>query len=334
MASYVVQPGDRLWDIAQRYLGDGNRWREIAPPGLTDPTKLQPGTRLTLPDGGTPQPAQPFETTTYTVRSGDTLGALARRYNTTAAELARLNGIANPDLIRPGQQLRLPQQRAQAPATAPMPRPRPEPTAQPSSPAPATASAPPFVPPGQPAQPAAQPRDFAAMSVPELLDLVRNGDLSPEDLRTVSQIAEAKRQQAEAEMVVQQPRIDAADRQHAAVAASAPAPADATRFASPLRNDPGAMPFPATEMAAETPSALPGGMMPGAPSPPSSPLAFALSGRPPEPQPPTNQIDMLVEALMSGQIGPQDIPPEARALLIEMLMGGGQGGPAQIGTAF
>ena len=45
---------------------------------------------------------------TYTVRRGDTLWGIARRYNTTVSALASLNHIANPDLIYPGQVLRLP----------------------------------------------------------------------------------------------------------------------------------------------------------------------------------------------------------------------------------
>jgi LysM repeat protein len=44
---------------------------------------------------------------TYVVRRGDNLSRIARRFGTTAAALARLNGIANPSLIYAGQVLRL-----------------------------------------------------------------------------------------------------------------------------------------------------------------------------------------------------------------------------------
>lgn len=47
----------------------------------------------------------------YTVRSGDTLNKLALQYGTTAQELATLNGIADPNLIRVGQILKLPGQK-------------------------------------------------------------------------------------------------------------------------------------------------------------------------------------------------------------------------------
>jgi LysM repeat protein len=44
----------------------------------------------------------------YTVKAGDTLGAIAARFGTTATALAKLNGIADPSYIRVGQVLRLP----------------------------------------------------------------------------------------------------------------------------------------------------------------------------------------------------------------------------------
>jgi membrane-bound lytic murein transglycosylase D len=44
----------------------------------------------------------------YTVRSGDTLGAIALRYRTSVDALVRLNGLKSRTLIRPGQVLRVP----------------------------------------------------------------------------------------------------------------------------------------------------------------------------------------------------------------------------------
>lgn len=43
----------------------------------------------------------------YTVRSGDTLSGIASRYGTTYQKLAQMNGITNPNLIYPGQRIRV-----------------------------------------------------------------------------------------------------------------------------------------------------------------------------------------------------------------------------------
>ena len=60
-ATWKVGPGESLWKISERALGDGKRWREIAAlnPKI-DPNRLVVGTRITLPaaarsaDRGTP----------------------------------------------------------------------------------------------------------------------------------------------------------------------------------------------------------------------------------------------------------------------------------------
>jgi LysM repeat protein len=45
---------------------------------------------------------------TYRIRSGDTLSALASRFKTSVGELARANKISNPNLIIAGKTLRIP----------------------------------------------------------------------------------------------------------------------------------------------------------------------------------------------------------------------------------
>lgn len=52
----------------------------------------------------TPSP-QPTYNGNYTVQSGDTLGAIASKFNTSVNTLASINNIANPNLIYPGQVL-------------------------------------------------------------------------------------------------------------------------------------------------------------------------------------------------------------------------------------
>jgi len=60
--TYTAQPGDTLVSVAQKALGDGNRWREIQdlnpmlPPG---PRFLSPGTVLKLPRTAAPEAPKP-----------------------------------------------------------------------------------------------------------------------------------------------------------------------------------------------------------------------------------------------------------------------------------
>ncbi len=57
---------------------------------------------------------------TYQVQPGDTLARIAQRYSTTLAELARLNDISNPNLIRVGQKLLVPGLTASQPTLTPL----------------------------------------------------------------------------------------------------------------------------------------------------------------------------------------------------------------------
>lgn len=43
----------------------------------------------------------------YTVKSGDTLSGIAQKYGTTYQRLAQINGISNPNLIYPGQKIKI-----------------------------------------------------------------------------------------------------------------------------------------------------------------------------------------------------------------------------------
>ena len=58
------------------------------------------------PNGGTVPTPQPSGDT-YTVVKGDTLSGIASRFGTTYQELARINNIANPNLIHVGQVIKL-----------------------------------------------------------------------------------------------------------------------------------------------------------------------------------------------------------------------------------
>ena len=73
---------------------------------LEDPTKAAV---IVIPVTPTPIPA-PTSTTiveNYTVRNGDTLGAIAARYDLSIEELMKLNGLSNPNALQIGQVLQV-----------------------------------------------------------------------------------------------------------------------------------------------------------------------------------------------------------------------------------
>ena len=58
---------------------------------------------------------------TYTVKKGDTLSAIAKKYGTTYQELAKANGISNPNLIYAGQTLNIGSDAANNTTSSPAP---------------------------------------------------------------------------------------------------------------------------------------------------------------------------------------------------------------------
>lgn len=98
---YIVKSGDTLYDIAKRFHTDVVTLAEFN--GIPDPDAIRPGQIIRIPDNG-----QENCVPIYIIKSGDTLYDIARRYGTTAAALAELNNIADPDYIEAGRILRLP----------------------------------------------------------------------------------------------------------------------------------------------------------------------------------------------------------------------------------
>lgn len=104
--TYTVQRGEVLSRIALRYgvaveaLMQANH--------LLSPHTIYAGQRLLIPaaDGSVPALA-PGVSGTYVVQPREVLSEIARRFGTSSDALARLNGIANPTAIYPGQVLRL-----------------------------------------------------------------------------------------------------------------------------------------------------------------------------------------------------------------------------------
>lgn len=108
--NYTVKSGDTLSAIASRYGMTVNALVTLN--GIKNANLIYPGQVLRVADSGQGSTVSQKATTTtttstYTVRYGDTLSAIASRYGTSISALASLNGIGNPNRIYPGQVLKL-----------------------------------------------------------------------------------------------------------------------------------------------------------------------------------------------------------------------------------
>ncbi|WP_291382497.1 lytic transglycosylase domain-containing protein [Demequina sp.] len=112
--THVVVAGDTAWDLAAAYGVTVMDLRRAN--SLNAAATIRIGQTLVIP-GATAPPAAPTsflaapqasQTSTYIVRSGDTLWSIARSVNTSVTSLAQANRLSNPSLIRAGQALTVP----------------------------------------------------------------------------------------------------------------------------------------------------------------------------------------------------------------------------------
>jgi Lyzozyme M1 (1,4-beta-N-acetylmuramidase) len=102
--TYTVRPGDTLSGISSRF---GTSVQAVAAiNGIRNVNLIRVGQVLKLKATSKPA-AKPAPSSMYTIRSGDTLSAIAAKHGTTVSKLAALNGIKNPNLIRVGQVIKL-----------------------------------------------------------------------------------------------------------------------------------------------------------------------------------------------------------------------------------
>jgi LysM repeat protein len=127
--SYTVVSGDNLWTIAKKNhlkvadLASANN--------LSRNTSLRVGQKLLIPNkpqattaasaapvseqntlvsaaNANPAPAASASSTKYTVKAGESLGSIARKYHVKISELAIANSISDPKSIHAGQILAIP----------------------------------------------------------------------------------------------------------------------------------------------------------------------------------------------------------------------------------
>jgi LysM repeat protein len=139
-AEYTIARGDTISSIAARYGLD--TYAVLKLNKLQPNTVIYPGQKIKLTGSVMPasapaaKPAAPAAATAstggsvYTVKSGDTLGAIAARHGVKLSEVLGWNGLNMSSIIYPGQKIKIGSGQSAAPAPA-------------ASPAPAQAAAPP-----------------------------------------------------------------------------------------------------------------------------------------------------------------------------------------------
>jgi len=102
----IVRSGDTLSQIA---LEEGVSVAQlVALNGLSDPSRIFPGQRLTVRRAAPAAKPAPPNPVTHRVSSGENLTVIAKRYGVTIAAIVEANGLSNPRYLRVGQQLIIP----------------------------------------------------------------------------------------------------------------------------------------------------------------------------------------------------------------------------------
>ncbi len=93
---YVVEPGDSLYKIAAKFNSTVENILKFN--YIPNPNILSVGKKLTIP-------LSPPEAIIHTVKPGDTVYLIAKRYGTSVENIIKFNYLTNPSLIFPGQHL-------------------------------------------------------------------------------------------------------------------------------------------------------------------------------------------------------------------------------------
>ncbi|MHC4428681.1 MAG: LysM peptidoglycan-binding domain-containing protein [Planctomycetota bacterium] len=120
---YTVRAEDSMWTIAQKWLGSGARWEEIARlNGGLNPDRLDVGMKLRMPPKtltkqGSPPEQAPAAITgkVHTVAKGDTLATIASRYLGSGSRWEAIHKAnrdvigADPHRLKIGMKLKIPE---------------------------------------------------------------------------------------------------------------------------------------------------------------------------------------------------------------------------------
>ena len=99
---HVVKQGETLSQLARMYRTSVADIKGQNPAVAADPDHVKPGTKLNITVGTAPPQR------THTVRGGESLSAIARRYGVTVVDIVQANALRNPNRVYAGQVLLIP----------------------------------------------------------------------------------------------------------------------------------------------------------------------------------------------------------------------------------
>ena len=120
---YSIKSGDTLGAIARKF---GTRVDVLQRANSLNGSRIIAGESLLVPRGEVSDFSPPniknndvskIAPTSYTVRRGDNLWSIARRYNLYSADIVRLNNLSDGEVLQPGQRLLLRNARENAVST-------------------------------------------------------------------------------------------------------------------------------------------------------------------------------------------------------------------------
>ncbi len=113
--NYTVKAGDTLTQIAKAHKVTTQQLVTLN--HLTNPNLLKIGQIIKIP-AATTTPATPKSTPgalTYTIKKGDTLYSIAKKYGVTVQDIVTTNKLANANVIKIGQVIKIPGKTSAAP---------------------------------------------------------------------------------------------------------------------------------------------------------------------------------------------------------------------------
>lgn len=102
--THKVRQGDSLWKIARQYdvtVNQVTRWNRLDGGAL-----IKPGQQLVIWKNGKAS-GKRVRTVNYTVRSGDSLYRISKKFNVSINDLRRWNSLSKGTYLQPGQHLKL-----------------------------------------------------------------------------------------------------------------------------------------------------------------------------------------------------------------------------------